>query len=205
MISMYIGSGDNAALLSGRETQAHQQLLARFVSNTIPYRNAKASPIDALRTGAILEDRYIFTLPENYYPQYEVFSKDMDVLKATLDFAKIEEGRIVDFDELKTCYHMDFTTFVMLKDSSYEEYVAYIKSSYRSSYNQIQQQLYCTELNEANLVFLAVYSYNDEDNILREIQPNDFIKFRIRRDEEVINQIKERATPFQQLKDYYTK
>ena len=102
MISMYIGSGDVAALLAGMDTQTHQKLLQRFVSGEKPYYNAKASPIDALRTGAILEDRYLLTLPDNFFAQYVVVSKEMDVFKSSLDFAKIENGEVVDFDELKS-------------------------------------------------------------------------------------------------------
>ena len=69
MKSMYIGSGDVHALLMGRNTDGHQKLLRRFVSGEKPRYNAKASPIDALRTGAILEERYFITLGENFYSQ----------------------------------------------------------------------------------------------------------------------------------------
>lgn len=201
---MYIGSGDTAALLAAKSSKAHKQLLARFTSDTIPYYNAKASPIDALRTGAILEDRYLLTLPDSYYSQYEVYSRELSVLRATLDFARLDGGKVVDFDELKTCHFNDFLAFEGLKDADYNTYISYLKKSYRRYYNQVQQQLYCTELQEATLVFLAVYTYEDEENFQRDIQPNECIKFRIKRDESVINQLKERATPFQQLKDYYT-
>ena len=200
---MYVGSGDTAALLAGKDSKAHQRLLQRFVSNTTPYRNAKASPIDALRTGAILEDRYIFTLPEGYYPQCVVYCKEIDVLRATLDFALFDNGVVVDFDELKTCFHIDYLDLVRFRDAGYESYISFIKSSYTSYYNQVQQQLFCTGLEEANLVFLAVYSYNDEVNYARDVQPSEYIKFRIRRDEKVIDNIYNRATPFQLLKTYY--
>lgn len=202
MISMYIGSGDVAALLAGQDTQAHQKLLQRFVSGEKPYYNAKASPIDALRTGAILEERYLLTLPDNFFSQWVVVSNDMDVFKCSLDFAKIEKGEVVDFDELKSIYFSDYLDLVNLND---EALLKHIKKKYKNYYNQIQEQLYCTELDECNLVFLSVTSYVDEENYTRDIQPNEYMKVRIYRDEEVINKIKERGKIFQQIKDYYDK
>lgn len=202
MISTYIGSGDVAALLAGVNTETHQKLLRRFVSNEKPYYNAKASPIDALRTGAILEDRYLLTLPDNFFAQYIVVSKEMDVFKSSLDFAKIENGEVVDFDELKSVYLSDYLDMVNLNDNALFNH---IKKKYKNYYNQIQQQLYVTELEAANLVFLSVTSYDDEENYRRNILPNEFFKFRIYRDEQVINKIKERGQIFQQIKDYYDK
>lgn len=202
MISTYIGSGDVAALLAGVNTETHQKLLRRFVSNEKPYYNAKASPIDALRTGAILEDRYLLTLPDNFFAQYVVVSKEMDVFKSSLDFAKIENGEVVDFDELKSVYLSDYLDMVNLNDNAL---LNHIKKKYKNYYNQIQQQLYVTELEAANLVFLSVTSYDDEENYRRNILPNEFFKFRIYRDEQVINKIKERGQIFQQIKDYYDK
>jgi hypothetical protein len=204
MISMYIGSGDVSALMSGIDTVSYNNLLNRFVSGEIPYYNSKASPIDALRTGAILEDRYQLILPENYYPQFKSTSKEMDVLKCSLDFAKMEDGKIVDFDELKTCSFTDFLNFEPFRANP-ETGIDFIKKAYKKNYEQIQEQLYCTELESANLVYLAVYSYNDEENYIRDIQPNEYIKFRIFRDEKTIEAIKERAKIFQTIKDYYTK
>ena len=87
MNSMYIGSGDIHALMSGKDTASHLSLLRRFVSGVKPYYNAKASPIDALRTWAILEDRYLLTLPENYFTQFVVVSEEMNVFKCSVDFA----------------------------------------------------------------------------------------------------------------------
>lgn len=92
--TMYIGSGDIHALMSGKNTKSHIALMQRFVSGIKPYYNAFASPIDALRTGAILENRYLLTLPENYFTQYVVKSNDMDVFKCSIDFAKIEKGNL---------------------------------------------------------------------------------------------------------------
>ena len=106
--TMYIGSGDIHALMAGKTTQSHISLMQRFVSGIKPYYNSKDSPIDALRTGAILEDRYLLTLPENYFSQYVCVSNEMDVFKCSIDFAKIEKGEIVDFDELKTISLSDY-------------------------------------------------------------------------------------------------
>ena len=91
IVSMYIGSGDVHALMMGKDTKGHLSLLQRFVSDDIPYYNAKASPIDALRTGAILEDRYLQILPDDYFVQYVVRSDEMDVFKCSLDFARIND------------------------------------------------------------------------------------------------------------------
>lgn len=203
MKSMYIGSGDISALLAGKETKAHQKLLMRFVSNEMPNYNALASPIDALRTGAILEDRYFLTLPENYFPQYKVVSSEMNVIRATLDFAVIEKGRVVDFEELKSIYVNDFIIISQYAKKPYEVYISEIKRLYNSYYNQVQAQLYCSGLSWATLTFLCVYDYVDDINYSRCIQPNEVCKFTIYRDESVINRIKERAEIFQKIKDYY--
>ncbi|MDR2775760.1 MAG: hypothetical protein LBC19_13670 [Tannerella sp.] len=194
--TMYIGSGDVSALLSGKDTKAHISLMQRFVSGEKPYYNAKASPIDALRTGAILEDRYLLVLPEDYYPQFTVESPEMDVFKCSLDFARMEKGNVVDFDELKTCSLDDFL-------SIQQNGVDFKKPVYKKYYNQVQEQLYCTGLDSANLVFLVVYSYDDEENYDREIHENEYVKFRVKRDESVISLLKERGMLFQQIKDYY--
>lgn len=203
MNSMYIGSGDIHALMSGKDTASHLNLLRRFVSGVMPYYNAKASPIDALRTGAILEDRYLLILPENYFTQFVVVSEEMNVFKCSLDFAKIENGKVVDFDELKTVYFSDYLEFEEIKESS-DQTLAHICKKYKPYYYQIQQQLYCTGLNEANLVFLSVTSYDDEENYNRMIKPNEYFKVRIRRDEAAIALIKERGRIFQAIKDCYS-
>lgn len=195
MKSMYIGSGDCASLLAGLKTQAHLNLLRRFVSGEVPYYNALASPIDALRTGAILEDRFFLTLPDDYYPQYKVINQEQDVLKSSLDFAKLDKGEVVDFIELKS---VSFYDFLEIND------IDYIKKKYKNYYNQVQFQLYCTGLESATLCFLCVYSYDDNENRVREINTEmDTKRFTIERDEKVINKIKERAEIFQQLKNLY--
>lgn len=203
--SMYIGSGDVHALMMGKDTKGHLALLQRFVSNEIPYYNALASPIDALRTGAILEDRYLWTLPDDYYTQYRVVSDDMDVFRCSLDFAKIEGGKVVDFDELKTLSFNDFINSVEPLRGDNDALVGYLRKKHKSYYYQVQEQLYCTHLEECNLVFLAVNSYDDEENKQRDILSNEYCKVRVKRDERAIAEIKERGMIFQQLKDFYNK
>lgn len=198
MISMYVGSGDISSLLAGKDTQSFKKLLQRFVSDTKPYYNAKASPIDALRTGAILEERYFEFLPDNYYSQCEVICKEFDVLKAHLDFGVYYNNEIVDFQELKTCQFDDFLT---LQNSDLE----YVKKKYKNNYNQVQEQLLCSGLESATLVFLVVYEYEDEINYNRVIKEDETIKFEIKRDEIVIQKIIERASFFQHIKDNYYK
>lgn len=204
MKSMYIGSGDIVNLMSGLNTISHGNLLRKFVSDEIPNHNAEASPIDSLRTGAILEERYYEILPENYYRQVKIQSSEMDVFTCSLDFGAFEFGNLIDFDELKTCNFNDFLEFENIKLSNIE-LIEFIKKKYKHNYNQVQQQLFCTGLNSANLVFLVVYSYLDEDNYNRDIQDNEYIKIRIFRDEEIISEIKKRGKIFQEIKDIYYK
>lgn len=197
MISMYIGSGDTSSLLAGKNTKAFKKLLQRFVSDTKPHYNAKASPIDALRTGAILEDRYLLYLDDNYYSQCKAICKESDVLISTVDFAKYMDGKIVEFQELKTC---NFDDFLKIQKNCNVEY---IKTNYKQNYNQVQQQLLCTGLKSATLVFLVVYEYDDEINEQRIIEDEHLVKITIERDESTISKIKERAKIFQTIKDYY--
>jgi hypothetical protein len=197
MKSMYIGSGDVTALMAGLKTKSHLSLLSRFCSGEIPYYNAKASPIDACRTGAILEDRFLLTLPDNYFPQYKATSKEMDVLKCSLDFAEIEDGKLKGAIELKSVWFEDIVNI--------EPTVEYVKKKYKNYYNQIQEQLYCTELSEIMLIFIPVYTYEDAVNLFREINTDELIKIIIYRDEPTIESIKERAKIFQIIKDYFTK
>lgn len=200
MKSMYIGSGDCTALLAGLTTNTHTKLLQRFVSNELPYYNSKLSPIDALRTGAILEDRYFLTLDSDYYSQHKAVCEEMNVLKSSLDFAKLDNGKVVDFDELKTA---NFDDFLKIQEAYENKNIEFIKKKYKNNYNQVQFQLLCSGLDAANLVFLVVYEYDDEKNMARDIQENEVVIFRIERDEEVIEKIKSRAKIFQQIKDTY--
>lgn len=202
---MYIGSGDVHALMMGKDTKGHLSLLQRFVSDDIPYYNAKASPIDALRTGAILEDRYLQILPDDYFVQYVVRSDEMDVFKCSLDFARINDGRVVDFDELKTISFNDYIDQVQPIRDDNDALLAYLRKKHKAYYYQVQEQLFCTHLDACNLVFLSVLSYDDAENEVRDIKPNEYCRVRVPRDEKAISEIKERGRIFQQLKDYYNK
>lgn len=203
IVSTYIGSGDVAAMMAGKDTKAYLHLMQRFVSNEIPYRNAKESPIDALRTGAILEDRFYQVLGDDWNVQYFVQAKGMDVFKATLDFAKLEAGEVVDFIELKTLQFNDYLTFIEPIKNDNTALVEYLRKKHKNYYNQVQEQLYCTGLEKAHLCFLCVTSYNDEENYNREIQPNEYTILEVERDNEAINKILERGTIFQQIKDNF--
>lgn len=202
--TMYIGSGDIHALMSWKNTKSHIALMQRFVSGIKPYYNAFVSPIDALRTGAILENRYLLTLPENYFTQYVVKSNDMDVFKCSIDFAKIEKGKLIDFDELKTLYLSDYLDFIEPIKHDNKALVEYVRKKHKAYYYQVQEQLYCTQLESCNLVFLSVTTYDDDTNWRRNIHPNEYCKIRISRDEKAINEIKDRGLIFQQIKDFYS-
>lgn len=200
MKTMYIGSGDVSALLAGRKTKTHAKLLQRFVSDEKPIYNAYASPIDACRTGQILEDRFAIYLGDEWYSQAVVVCKDMDVFKASLDFAKYENGNVVDFKEMKTKYFDDFLEF---ESMSSDELLNYVKTKDKKYYNQIQEQLWCSGLNKATLVYVAVYTYEDEINYNRIIKSNEVKEITIHRDEDVIFRIASAGAIFQQIKDTY--
>lgn len=202
--TMYIGSGDVSALMAGRSTKAHIALMQRFVSGIKPYYNAKASPIDALRTGAILEDRYLASLPMWFIPQFVVRSKEMDVFKASLDFAEIKDGKLFDFRELKTIYLNDYIDNIQPLKGDNDRLINYVKKSHKKYYAQVQEQLYCTELDSCYLVFLCVDNYDDEINYHRVITDDDVTLIRVSRDEKMISKIKERGFIFQQIKNEYT-
>lgn len=203
--TMYIGSGDVAALMSGKGTKSHAALMQRFVSGVVPVHNAFASPIDALRTGAILEERYMLTLPDNYFSQCKVVSEEMDVFKCSLDFARIDDGKITDFDELKTMSLLDYLSMVEpIKDDN-GALVEFAMKKHKAYYFQVQEQLFCTGLGSCNLVFLSVTSYDDEENWGRDIRDEEYCKVRISRDEAAISLIKERGMIFQQIRDFYIK
>lgn len=205
MKNMYIGSADVSKLMMKKDTSGFKSLLQRFVSEDTVHYNALASPIDALRTGVIIEDRYFLTLSDDYFPQYKVESEEMNVFVSTIDFAKINNGKIVDFDEVKSIFISDFLELMPLKNISDDEILQFIKKKYKGYYLQVQQQLFTTGLKECNLVFVEVFHYNDEENWIREIQPNEVLKFRIGRDEKIISEIKERGKFFQNIKDYFNK
>lgn len=201
IITANIGSGDVHSLLMGRDTKGFLALLQRFVSDEVQPRNAKASPIDALRTGAILEERFFLTLDDSWFYQYYVQSEEMDVFKATLDFAQLKAGKVVDFIELKTISFNDYITQIEpIKDDN-DALVKLLFKKHSAYYFQIQEQLYCTGLEKAHLVFLSVTSYDDEENNQRIIKPNEWTMVEVKRDETAINTIKERGQIFQLIKD----
>jgi len=200
-MNLTIGSGDVNSLLSDKKSKSYQNLWRKFIGEK-PFYNALSSPIDALRTGSILEDRYIQILPYDFYPQVKVQHEKLDVLVATLDFAKFDAGKVVDFEETKTMFFPDFAEKIMpLIEFSDEEKQKIIKQKFKNYYNQVQFQLLCSNIESATLTFISVYSYEDEDNYHRDILSEDVIKFRIHRDESVINEIIDRAKLFQLVKN----
>ena len=205
IVSTYIGSGDVASMMAGKDSKAYLSLMQRFVSNEIPVRNAKESPIDALRTGAILEQRFFLTLDYSWFCQYFVQSNEMDVFKATLDFAQLEKGDVVDFIELKSINFDDYITMVEPIKNDNAALVDYLKKKHKAYYYQIQEQLYCTGLERAHLCFLSVTSYDDEENYARDIKENEYTKVLVERDDEVIDAIKQRGEIFQSIKDNFKK
>lgn len=203
-MNLTIGSGDVGSIMAGIHTKAYQNFLRKFVAEDKPYYNALASPIHALRTGAILEDNYLRYLPENYYPQYKATSKEMDCFTSSIDFAKIEKGEIVDFDELKTMFFADYIEIIEpLKGEAPEVYLPVIKKKFKKHYQQVQDQMFCADLQCCNLVFLIVNTYDDEENRSRIITDSDIAKFRIERDEKTISSIKQRGAFFQSIKDQF--
>ena len=203
-MNLVIGSGDIAALMAGIQTKTYQDLLRKFVDENKPYYNALASPIDALRTGAILETNYLKTLSDDYFIQVKVTSKEMDVFTSSLDFAKISNGRVIDFDELKTISIADYIDIVQpIAKMDEQSKINFIKKKFKKYYNQVQAQLYCADIDSANLVFLSVDSYNDEDNYKRVISSTEYTKVRIKRDPAHIDAIREKGLFFQNIKNHF--
>lgn len=203
MVSAYIGSGDVASLMAGKDSKAYENLLQRFVSNEIPYRNAKESTIDALRTGAILEDRFYMTLDDSWSTQYYVQSKEMDVFKATLDFAQLYKGEVLDFIELKTLNFDDYLEYVEPVKDDNDKLLEFLIKKHKNYYYQVQEQLYCTELDCAHVCFLSATSYDDEENYHRDIKPNEYVKVLVERDDTIIEAIKKRGEIFQKIKNHF--
>lgn len=202
--SMYIGSGDVKALLAGKNTKGHLDLLRKFTSGHLPRYNSLHPNIpQQLRTGAILESVYYSTLPKGIYaPQYKVVSKEMDVLQARLDFGEIKGGKLIDFEEFKTEWKDTFDMLIEFRGNA-KGALKFIKRYHPADYRQIQHQIYCSELDSGLMVRLRVDNYDDSRNRQRRIRSGELFKLRIQRDEEVISQIKERAQIFQNLRDYY--
>jgi hypothetical protein len=190
--------------MAGIQTKTYGDLMRKFVDENKPYYNALASPIDALRTGAILEQRYLELLSDDYFIQYKVSNENMDVFVSSLDFAKINGGALVDFDELKTISFPDYIELIEpLKFLDNKAQIEIIKKSFKKYYNQVQIQLFCSKLESANLVFLSVNSYVDEENFVRDIKENEYLKIRIHKDEQTIKSILEKGNIFQTIKNYF--
>jgi len=203
-MNLTIGSGDVSALMAGINTKTYGDLMRKFIDEDKPYYNALASPIDALRTGAILEQNYLKLLSDDYFIQYKVTNEEMNVFTSSIDFAKINGGKIVDFDEMKTINFSDYISLIIpmlgVDEKTQKEHLL---KNFKKNYYQVQIQLFCSKLDSANIVFVSVDSYVDEENLVREIKENEYAKFRIYRDENIINQIKKKAAIFQTIKDHF--
>lgn len=203
-MSLILGSGDIPKLISGKQTKGYRGLWIKFIDTVPPNYNALASPINAMRTGVILETPYLNYLGDDYYPQVKHQSEAMDVFKVSIDFAKFLGGKMVDFDELKTIFITDFIDIIKpMKKLSQSDQQKIVKAKFRNNYYQIQGQLFATDLEEANIAFLSVENYDDEENAIRIIEDNDVVKFRIKRDKKAIDLIKERGLIFQNVKDNF--
>ncbi len=190
-----VGSGDiKFVLAKNRETKTYKEFMMKFLEITEVHYNALASPIDACRIGAILEKRFFEILSDDWYDQYKTTSTEMDVLTTSLDFAKLESGKVVDFIELKTVY---FTAFMDIEPTQ-----AYLKKKYKGYYEQIQSQLYASNLQSCLVTYLVVYSYDDAENYARVIEENQYTQVRIFRDEECINRIKNELVFYQNCKNH---
>lgn len=200
---MEIGSANIHKLLSGKNTKGYNDLWLEFISNEKPHYNALASPIIQFKLGAIMEPIFYNLFPRDYYMQVKVVNPHQDCLKVTLDYALLSDGKVVDFDELKTVNFSDYLIIEEYRDKPYKKQIEFLKKKYKKNYQQCQAQLYATDLDECNLDFLVIYSDDPEENANRIITEKEYIKFRIKRDRQVINQIRERAKPFQDFKNYH--
>lgn len=201
-MKLSIGSGDVKSIMMGKKTKGYQDFLRAFVSDEIQIYNSYASPIDALRAGKILEDRFCIHI-EGYFQDFKVKSKTYDVMAASLDFAKLEGGKVVDFIELKTMWLSDYLDIVSPIKGDNESLVAWFKKDAKAYYNQVQHQLYVSELEECNVCYLSVQSYDDDFNYQYEITENDYTMFRVKRDQEVIDKILKEVEFFQMIKNNF--
>ena len=193
-----IGSGDIKMLMTkNKETKTYKSFLAKFFGIEQIKYNALASPIDQLRTGAILEQMYYRTLSIVWGAQEKVQCKELPVLTVSLDFALVENSKVIEFEELKT---IDFFKLMDMQSECID--CNYIKKKHKDYYYQIQSQLLATDLKNATLTFLAVYTYDDIKNKTREVKENELMKIKIPRDEEVIDEVKKALIIFQQIKEY---
>lgn len=196
-MSRHIGSGDIPSLMAGVKTKKHQELINKFMSGEKPNYNAYLSPINQLRTGKIIEDRYARCV--DLIPQWHVVSDDMNVFAATLDYVRLENRKVVYFEEVKSIWHEDFDKLPK-KEVDREIYIRHKK---KDIYNQVQEQIYCSKLMFGVVTFIAVYSYEDEINYSRNILESEILKTVINRDEAAIHNITKRGLPLQKIKDLY--
>ena len=202
-MKLSIGSGDCKSIMMGKKTKGYQDFVRKFVSDDIQVYNSYASPIDALRTGKILEDRFALVLEEGWFVDVKVRSKTFDVMASSLDFGKMEEGKLVDFIEMKTMWLTDYLDFVSPIKGDNDKLVAWFKKSAKTYYEQVQWQLYVSELESCQVCYLAVQSYDDEFNYKYEITENDYTMFRVKRDQEVIDKILKEVEFFQNIKNHF--
>jgi hypothetical protein len=194
---MRIGSGDCRQLLMAPTTKGFRDLLVKFVTDEKQNYNSYASPIDALRTGKILEDKYAEYLGDEWFCQHRATCKEMDVLISSLDFAKFGTGELVEFIELKTCWMTDWLDIPCNGQVIHDGWI----QKQKQVYNQVQFQLLCTGLDMARVDYLMVTSYEDDVNYHRNIEHGEVKFCYVQRDEKMIKHIKERAYIFQQIKD----
>ena len=183
-MKLSIGSGDCKSIMMGKKTKGYQDFLRKFVSDDIQVYNSYASPIDALRTGKILEDRFATTLGEDWFVDVKVRSDKFDVMSASLDFGKIN----------------DFVSPIKGDNLSL---VAWFKKSAKTYYEQVQWQLFVSGLESCQVCYLAVQSYDDEFNYKYEITENDYTIFRVERDQDVIDKILKEVEFFQNIKNHF--
>lgn len=201
-MKLSIGSGDVKSIMMGKKTKGYQDFVRSFVSDEIQVFNSYASPIDALRTGKILEDRFAEHI-EGYYQDVKVRSKIHDVMAASLDFGKFQDGKVVDAIELKTMWLADYLEYISPLKGNNDALVAYLKKEAKIYYNQVQHQLFVSELEECNFCYLSCQSYDDEFNYKYQITENDYTMFRVKRDQEVIDKILKEVEFFQNIKNHF--
>lgn len=202
-MKLSIGSGDCKSIMMGKKTNGYQEFLRKFVSDDIQVYNSYASPIDALRTGKILEDRFALTLEEGWFVDVKVRSNAFDVMAASLDFGKMDEGKLVDFIEMKTMWLTDYLDFVSPIKGDNASLVQWFKKSAKTYYEQVQWQLYVSELESCQVCYLAVQSYDDDFNNKYVITENDYAMFRVKRDQDVIDKILKEVEFFQKIKNHF--
>jgi hypothetical protein len=202
-MKLSIGSGDCKSIMMGKKTKGYQDFVRKFVSDDIQIYNSYSSPIDALRTGKILEDRFALRLEEGWFVDVKVRSDKFDVMTSSLDFGKMDKGKLVDFIEMKTMWLTDYLDFISPIKGDNDKLVAWFKKSAKTYYEQVQWQLFVSGLDSCQVCYLAVQSYDDEFNYRYDITENDYTMFRVDRDQDVIDKILKEVEFFQTIKNYF--